>query len=62
MLDANFSPGCPPDESLAAFADGLMDASHRERVSAHLLLCPDCYRLFLEAAELRDAGRMSPRA
>ncbi|HEY0591211.1 MAG TPA: zf-HC2 domain-containing protein [Thermoanaerobaculia bacterium] len=57
MLDANSSPGCPPDESLAAFADGLMDAPQRDRVSAHLLLCPDCYRLFLEVAELRGAGK-----
>lgn len=53
-MDAFPAPDCPPDESLAAFSDGLMDAPQRDRVSAHLLLCPDCFRLFLEAAELRQ--------
>jgi anti-sigma factor ChrR (cupin superfamily) len=58
-MDAAAGSGCPPDESLAAFSDGQMDHEQRARLSAHLLLCADCYRLFLEAAELRAGERSS---
>ena len=44
---------CPGDELLAAFSDGQVAEEQRDVLSAHLLLCVDCYQLFIEAAELR---------
>lgn len=58
-MQTNPIPHCPGDELLASFSDGRIDFPQRERLSAHLLLCPDCYLLFLEAAALRS-GRLAP--
>jgi predicted anti-sigma-YlaC factor YlaD len=55
-------PRCPEDESLAAFSDGELAGEKRAILSAHLLLCSDCYRLFLEAAELRAEREEAPAA
>ncbi|HSN69658.1 MAG TPA: hypothetical protein VLV48_10450 [Thermoanaerobaculia bacterium] len=46
---------CPGDELLAAFSDGQVAGEQRDTLSTHLLLCAECYRLFVEAAELRAA-------
>ena len=44
-------PGpCPPPESLAALIDGRVDAAERERLLEHLDRCPDCFALWLSAA------------
>ncbi len=35
-------PGCPSDETLAAFLDGALDDAGREQVIRHLADCDDC--------------------
>ena len=52
-MDATPVLRCPGDELLAAFSDGKIAEEQRDVLSAHLLLCADCYQLFVEAAELR---------
>jgi hypothetical protein len=42
-------PGpCPIDEEIAAYIDGNLDRSERERVTGHLASCEDCYAVYSE--------------
>jgi anti-sigma factor RsiW len=47
------APGaCPDDGTLAAFLDGRTPAGERERLEAHLALCPRCLAATLESARI----------
>lgn len=40
----------PTDEDLAAYIDGKLSKTERERTTAHLASCEDCYALYAETA------------
>jgi hypothetical protein len=40
--------GCPDDERLAEYADGVLDAEAREAIEAHLETCADCRSVLVE--------------
>jgi anti-sigma factor RsiW len=48
------APGdaCPDEGTLAAFLDGRAPAGERERLEAHLALCPRCLAATLESARI----------
>jgi hypothetical protein len=46
---------CPPDETLAAFADGRLDATARQEVIEHVADCAECRDTILLASELAGA-------
>jgi len=48
-LSSSPTPPCPTDETLAAFADGTLDAGTRATVLAHIETCPDCMAAVLSA-------------
>lgn len=39
---------CPDDEELSAYIDGNVDKAERERITAHLATCEDCYARFVD--------------
>jgi hypothetical protein len=47
---------CPPDETLAAFADGRLDATARQEVIEHAANCAECRDIILLAVEMAAAG------
>lgn len=42
----------PSAEDLAAFSEGRLDATHRERILSHLNACSDCYEEWFAVTEL----------
>ncbi len=51
LLSALYRSDCPPSLEIGEFRSGLLAASDRARVAAHLTTCPHCTR------ELRDLDR-----
>ena len=47
------SGSCPPAEDLAAFIDGNVGGTERDRLVAHLNACEDCYFIFAGTARFR---------
>lgn len=47
------------EEDLAAFCEGRLDATHRERILTHLDACSDCYDEWLAVTEVLD-GYLTP--
>src|SRR3954452_4585329 len=45
---------CPSDEELAAFLDGVLSASDRVRITAHLADCESCYEIFAGAVHFQQ--------
>jgi len=45
---------CPPIEEIAALLDGRLEKQDRLRVIQHLDECPDCYEVFIGAAEFLE--------
>jgi hypothetical protein len=51
---------CPADETLAAFIDGRLDASARDRVMEHIAVCAECRDVVLSVHELEKESRTEP--
>jgi hypothetical protein len=52
---------CPDDEELSAYIDGNVDKAERERITAHLATCEDCYARFVDTAHfLLDSSPLMP--
>lgn len=47
-------------ESLAALAEGRLDAAERERIQAHLVQCADCRRIVAELGRAMADGTLKP--
>jgi hypothetical protein len=55
MTSPESTMNCPPDETLAAFADGRLDATARQEVMEHLADCAECRDIVLLAVEMPGA-------
>lgn len=52
---------CPDDEELSAYIDGNVDKAERERITAHLATCEDCYARFVDTVHfLLDSSPLMP--
>jgi hypothetical protein len=52
---------CPDDEELAAYIEGNVDKAERERITAHLATCEDCYANFVDTVHfLFDSSPLVP--
>lgn len=45
---------CPGAERLAAFAEGGLTGSEKDRIQRHLLICEECYAVVVETARMAD--------
>jgi hypothetical protein len=56
-MEMNPITSCLDPETLAAFIDRRLPAEERRRVEEHLVECPDCYEVFIEAVRfLQEEG------
>jgi tetratricopeptide (TPR) repeat protein len=51
---------CPDLETIAAYLDGRLDASQREKVAGHLADCTECYFVFTEASHNVTSESVQP--